>query len=387
MSRSRSEKLGLMWKWSAVGLTILVILMIFFKEREPLKKAEMAAPPLVETKTDRDTVFSPEALVSAGEFIIFGTDQPTLNSTGRLPLGKGKCAFCHLFVSEQKTDRCPSLIGIEKKSHSRPKEGRYADSLKKYTDQPEPESGVKPRARTGGEYLIESLYCPNCYVVEGYGRKGSDDLESEMPIMTQMPFELSDFEIVAIVAYLQAKDTPGDYSRVTAREDWEHYFKKTLLPPSKKTFDPLLKEVQSKTALMTDTPEEMIEKMGCFVCHKIPSVPVAKTGVIGPLLTLKTDATTRLNSPEYQKALQEGRVHARTPAEYVKESILNPGVFLSPGFRDGMPTHYEKKFTMGALDKLVAFLLTIDAEMATEMLEEEPLVLPDETRSGRSKRD
>ncbi|HIE64707.1 MAG: hypothetical protein ABGX83_08115 [Nitrospira sp.] len=320
-------------------------------------------PPLPAEEVEEH--FSPESLVRFGKNIIFGTDQPVLNSSGRLPVGKGQCAFCHLFVANQKTDRCPDLRNVEARSHQRPKEDRYRSFVREYADSGEPKTGIRPHAVSGGEYLIESLYCPSCYMPEGLGEKGAVGMKSPMPIITNPPMALSDYEIVSVVAYLQEKDTPGDYTQVTAKQDWEHYFGKALPPPEEEPAGfPGNEEALKRTALVMDTPDVMIEKMGCFVCHKIPSVSIARIGVIGPLLILKTTAQKRIASPEYQEAVRAGKAKATTPKEYVLESIMHPGAFVVEGFSDGMPTDYPKKFTVGALEKLVDFLLTLDEELA-----------------------
>lgn len=307
--------------------------------------------------------FAPERLAAEGKRLVFGVDDPKLNAGGRLPIGKGQCPFCHAFLAAQRTDRCPSLIGVEALSHRRPREARYKMFVEKYARTGEPDTGIKPHARTGGEYLIESLYCPNCYTPEGLGVPGSDDAKSPMLVINRLPVGLTDFEIVAVAAYLQSKDTPGDFSKVTAKEDWERYFGKKLAAPAKAE-KRRPKESPPPMALPDDTPERIVQKMGCFNCHKIPTASNAKIGALGPLLILKTNAPNRIKSPEYRKAVQEGRARAATPREYVVESILHPDAFLVPGFPDDMPHDYKEKFTVEALDKLVDFLLTLDEEAA-----------------------
>jgi hypothetical protein len=93
-------------------------------------------------------------------------------------------------------------------------------------------------------------------------------------------------------------------------------------------------------------------------------VAIAGTGLIGPLLIEKTNAPRRLKSPEYRKAVREGRAHARTPKEYVMESIMHPDAFIVPGFQDDMIKDFGKKFTFDALEKMADFLLTLDEESA-----------------------
>lgn len=170
---------------------------------------------------------APEQLAKIGEFIIFGMQKPQ-SVPGTVPIGKGLCPLCHKFFKEQpEGDRAPSLFGVVARAEVRIKEDRYQMFLGEYEKTGEPLSGIKPHAKTGGEYLIESLYCPNCYVVIGQGVKGTQDMESPEPRANKPPLSLTDFEIVAVIAYLEYWDSDLN-SKITAIEDWEHYFGKKL---------------------------------------------------------------------------------------------------------------------------------------------------------------
>jgi len=316
-----------------------------------------------------------ERLARIGKLIIFGTDDPRgVLARGEVPIGKGQCPLCHKFFQEHKADRGPALIAVEARSHFRIKEERYqafSNRLSKGDDN----SGIIPHAQTGGEYLLESEYCPNCYTVTGYGIKGTNDLESAMPIINKPPIKLTDFEIVAVVAYLQSHDTPGDYSKVTVLKDWEHYFGKKLPITSQDICQTAHLECPPRSpaelpsppvALNSDTPEKIVQKMTCHLCHKIPGISIAKTGAVGPLLIMKTNAVNRIKSPEYQQAVKEGRAHATTAREYVIESIIDPGAFIVPGFADDMLKDYRHKFTVGGLDRLVDYLMEQDEAAAIQ---------------------
>jgi len=129
----------------------------------------------------------------------------------------------------------------------------------------------------------------------------------------------------------------------------------------------------NQRALPTDTPEAIIQKMGCFVCHMIPHIPQARSSNLGPLLVSKTTAFLRIASPEYQARLKAGKASATTPRDYVIESILNPNAFIVPGYErkenpeeSPMYQHYAERFTSGGLQTLVAFLLTLDVEAAAK---------------------
>lgn len=329
-----------------------------------------------------------EKLIRIGKNVIFGTDnlKEVFDKREVIPIGRGQCPLCHSFFVEQKAERCPNLmalstqsqkllqVSIEERSHHRIKDPRYVEAKQKYA-QGERDTGIVPHAETGGQYLIESQYCPDCYVVEGYGLKGTNDMASPMPAIHSIPILLEDFEIVAVTAYLQAIDNPTDTSKVTALDDWENYFgKKLTMPPTRIPSAPTeaerLKRKLDKLALSDDSPDEIVEKMVCFACHKIPGIAVAKTGKLGPLLIMKTNAEVRIKSAEYQKAVREGRAHATTPREYVIESIVDPDAFIIPGFVDGMVKDYRHKFTVQALDTLVDFLMTQgDEEARKEGLE------------------
>lgn len=127
----------------------------------------------------------------------------------------------------------------------------------------------------------------------------------------------------------------------------------------------------SQMALPTDTVVQIIQKMGCAVCHKIPMIPNATVGTRGPVLMLRTTAPLRLASPEYQARVRAGLAHATTPKEYVIESIVEPGAFIVPGYEveqhpnlTPMYPHYRERFTDEALGFLASFLLMIDEDEA-----------------------
>lgn len=144
------------------------------------------------------------------------------------------------------------------------------------------------------------------------------------------------------------------------------------LQQSVKSNDPVLRTI---IALESDSPLEIIQKMGCASCHQIPGFEW-KDGLMGPILIEKILAPKRIASPEYLARVKNSKAHAQTPREYVMESIISPDNFIVPAFinssnpeRSIMYHEYDKKFTYGALEKLVDFLLTLDCDSARrEML-------------------
>ena len=95
-------------------------------------------------------------------------------------------------------------------------------------------------------------------------------------------------------------------------------------------------------------------KAGCPVCHTIPGIPGAE-GRVGPPLWLGTTGAARLVDPAY-------RGRAKTIREYVVESVVEPGVYVVPGYpASTMPTWYGAKLSALALEKISAYLEPLQA--------------------------
>ena len=300
-----------------------------------------------------------EEFAEMGRVIIFGAKQVA----GQKSIGKGQCPLCHTFDPADHMGRCPNLFGVEKRSHDRVKEDRYATSPVAIGEL-EPASGIVkgkydeipeeyrrqhgPDEFIGEDYIRESMMCPTCYVVKDFGNAG--DLKSPMPIISKPPVSLSRTEVNAVIAYLQSKDTPGEFATVTV---------------------PLPQDDAGNTGIAVEAPDEdedkpvfvtgtediqaMINTLGCPLCHTIPGVEGAM-GMLGPVLHEKINAPKRIKDPNYK-----GK--ATNTKEYVRESILNPGAYVvfneAEGelFPDGlMPTDFSQQLSVNAIDKLVDFI-------------------------------
>ena len=98
-------------------------------------------------------------------------------------------------------------------------------------------------------------------------------------------------------------------------------------------------------------------RAGCPVCHTIPGISGAE-GRVGPPLWLGTTGPARLADPAYQG-------HAKTVREYVNESVLEPGIFIVPGYpANTMPAWYGSKLSALALEKISAYLELVQAPVA-----------------------
>ncbi|HEY6260892.1 MAG TPA: hypothetical protein VIW47_04810 [Nitrospiraceae bacterium] len=94
---------------------------------------------------------------------------------------------------------------------------------------------------------------------------------------------------------------------------------------------------------------EILTKAGCAVCHVVPGIPGAD-GRVGPPLLLGATGPGRLADPTY-------RGHAKTVHDYVVESVIEPGLFVVPGYPAAtMPTWYGAKLSATALEKIATYL-------------------------------
>ncbi|MZH41618.1 MAG: DMT family transporter [Nitrospinae bacterium] len=308
-----------------------------------------------------------EEFAEMGRVIIFGAKQVA----GQKSIGKGQCPLCHTFDPGDNIGRCPNLFGVEKRSHDRVKEERYKTSPVAIGEV-EPASGIVkgkydeipeeykrqhgPDELVGEDYLRESLMCPTCYVVEGYGK--DNDTKSPMPVITKPPISLSRTEVNAVVAYLQSKDTPGEFAAVTVplpQDDAGNTGGGEVAEDSGGGDEEAPTFVTGKEDIQT-----MINTLGCPLCHTIPGVEGA-VGQLGPMLHEKTNAPKRIKDPNYK-----GK--ATNTKEYVRESILNPGAYVvfneeaGESYPDGlMPTTFSEMLSVQALDKLVDFISQTEA--------------------------
>ena len=296
-----------------------------------------------------------EEYAEMGRIIIFGAKQVA----GQKAIGKGQCPLCHTFDAGDNIGRCPNLFGIEERGATRVKEDKYMNEPVK-VGEVEPATGIvkgQPdqipdeyrREGAGGhdsmnseDYIRESLMCPTCYVVKGFG--GPGDKKSPMPVISKPPVSLSPIEINAVIAWMQSRETPGDFSRVTVP-----------LPSDQPVEEASDAEEAPLFVTGAEPIDEMINKLGCPLCHTIPGIEGA-VGELGPKLHEKTNAMSRIKDPRYK-----GK--ATNVKEYVRESILDPSVYLvfneTAGelYPDGlMPPGFKNQISVEALDKIVDFI-------------------------------
>lgn len=216
---------------------------------------------------------SPEALVGAGE---------------RVYNGAGGCAACHGLGT-----RAPNLLT------DAAGQGPIGTRC-----------GTRRRGMDCKAYLYESMTDPGAYVVPGF--------EAIMPDMRK---QLSDDQIWAVVAYLQAQ---GGEVTVTAAD---------IKRPSG-TAGTVGAAPAAATFTATTDPRQLFAEKGCVACHQLDGAG----GPVGPPLD---------------------RIGSRRTADHIRRSILAPNADTAQGyekFAGTMPATFGQQLSAAQLEALVAFL-------------------------------
>ena len=172
-----------------------------------------------------------------------------------IKIGKDKfevvCKLCH---NPALAGRAPEPTGMAIRAAERIKDPNYksADA-----------NGSGGKAATVEAYLRESMVCPACFVVGGFGVKGTNDMKSPMPEIHKPPSAFSDFEINSVIAFIQSKDG----------------VEVTILPPTGEEAE-APKEEAPQGPVIANTPKELVDRLGCGMCHPIGSI--TPPAAIGP---------------------------------------------------------------------------------------------------------
>ena len=309
--------------FQAIGLMTLVLATLSAYGNW-LPQVEGGFPPPQEVKLDVYSM-TPQQLADEGEKIIFGGIG---KSKEQGAIGKGQCPLCHAAQEGIIGERAPNLRGVIDRAQERLKDPRY------HLGKPNERDTIQHEAFPGSgtatntlEYLAESDVCHSCYVVAGYGMRGTHDTDSGAPSSLYAPISLSINDVVAITTWLYVNDgkkppSPGEienaYRKFVDPTKWKILVETRNIPRFE---DRPIAEV---LATGHEAVSDMFRLAQCTACHTIPGIFRA-TGKIGPPLGLKTKAATRLKDPSYQ-----GK--ATTPREYIIESILDPSAYVVPLF-------------------------------------------------------
>jgi cytochrome c2 len=308
-----------------------------------LPQVEGGFPPK-EEKLDFSSM-SPQQLADEGEKIIFGGVGKNKEQGA---IGKGQCPLCHAFHAGMLGERAPNLLGLPERGKERIEDPKYSKGKASARDYAQkeafPGAGTAENAQ---EYIAESHACPSCYVVAGYGVKGTNDKESPMPAIHKPPISLSLPELAAVDTWLyvrEGRDAPPFEDLVKSYEKF--------VPEADRPKQEEEKAAGPASALMADGSEpvdQIFAKAQCVACHTIPGIPGA-TGTIGPKLVEGTNAPMRIKDKEYKGT-------AKSTTDYIMESIVAPSAYVVKPFPDNtMPKVFGTKLSAGALKKIVDYL-------------------------------
>jgi mono/diheme cytochrome c family protein len=314
-----------------------------------LPQVEGGFPPK-EEKLDFSSMTA-QQLADEGEKIIFGGIGKNKEQGA---IGKGQCPLCHAFHAGMLGERAPNLLGLpERAAKERLEDPRYHKGKPQDRDTVQKESFPGAgTAENGQEYIAESHACPSCYVVQGYGVKGTNDRESPMPAIHKPPISLSLPELAAVDTWFYVREgrEPPSFEEIV--KSYEKFIPEADRPKQQED-----KPAEAASALLADgseTVDQIFAKAQCVVCHTIPGIPGA-TGTQGPKLEEGTNAPIRIKDPGYKGT-------ARTTPEYIMESVVNPSAYVVKGFPDNlMPKVFGQKLSAGALKKIVDYLSQVKA--------------------------
>ena len=293
---------------------------------------------------------SVQALADEGEKIIFGGIGKNKEQGA---VGKGQCPLCHAFHAGMLGERAPNLVGLpERAGKERLEDPKYSKGKAAGRDYAQkeafPGAGTAENAQ---EYIAESHACPSCYVVAGYGVKGTNDKESPMPSIHKPPISLSLPELAAVDTWLYIREGRDAPSFEEIIKSYEKFVPEADRPKQQE------EATGVASALMadgTETVDVIFQKATCVACHTIPGIPGAK-GTIGPALEEGTNALLRMKDKDYKGS-------AKTVPDYIMESIVSPSVYVVKPFPDNtMPKVFGQKLSAGAIKKIVDYLSQVKA--------------------------
>ncbi len=313
-----------------------------------LPQVEGGFPP-AEVKLDFGSMSS-QQLADEGEKIIFGgLGQSKVQGA----IGKGQCPLCHGFNEGFLSERAPNLWGVPDRAKTRLDDPRYHKGKPgdRDTEQKEAFAG-SGTAETGQEYIAESHSCPSCFVVAGFGVKGTNDKQSPMPAIHKPPISLSLGELAAVDTWMYVREGKEAPSFEEITKAYEKFIPEADRPKQQED-KPGAAGGGGVLATGEEPVDQIFQKATCVACHTIPGIAGA-VGTIGPKLVEGTNAPTRIKDPAYKGT-------AKSTREYITESVINPSAFVVKGFPDNtMPKEFGKKLSAGALNKIVDYLSQLE---------------------------
>ncbi len=263
-------------------------------------------------------------LLIIGLFVWFGRSVPQLSRSTTAPVVIGQsaveltaagktiferensCLTCHS-IGEDPQARCPNLEEVW---------------IQAATRQPE---------LSAAEYLVQSVYDPNAYIVDGYPR-------NQMKPINIPPIGLTDDEIKAVLCYLVSLSTDLGPERAREIEIAQEPYRQGMIAVAQATGGLTWPEGDPEEG------EYVFEDMKCLKCHVVAGRGGSDDENIGPDLS---------------------NIGSIQTSEYLAESLLDPNAvivrgkgYTSEGGSSKMP-EYNDTMTLRELLDIVAYLTTL----------------------------
>ncbi|MBI2194130.1 MAG: c-type cytochrome [Planctomycetes bacterium] len=236
---------------------------------------------------------TPEQTVAAGK-AIFMSD-------------RAQCLTCHSLGEDPKA-RCPNQEGLGERA------------------------GKRKPGTTAAQYLVESVYNPNAFIVPGYPR-------NQMKPVHKPPIALSHDEITAALMFLNTLGGKSDSEFLEQVKEAQDPWRKGLLRPEESV------EADKLPILSGDAPRghELYRSQGCVLCHRIRDE--------GRDVCPDLSAIGGSQSPDY-----------------ILESILTPSAIIVKGYKEVKMSLKPRRFVRGVPVKWVpdrehpkSIVLSVDA--------------------------
>lgn len=233
-------------------------------------------------------------------------DMPGMMALGeKLFSGKGTCTLCHNSLG-----RAPDLLAMDLNAafKERLADPRYEGDGK----------GLEVDEAFAA-YILESMTAPSAYVVSGFGKKGSNDTVSPMPIVSGPPISLSEVEMNAVTAFLQ------DFAGVDP----------TIALPSADEAPVADDDEDDEEEGPAETAEDAVDNYGCATCHD--------------LFDSEADMGPKLNG-----------IRNRMTREQLRTAIINPNITIAEGFEEGMmPDDFAEQMYASELEMIIDHLMEL----------------------------
>ncbi len=239
-------------------------------------------------------------------------DMPGMIAMGEKAFNK-TCTLCH-----NDRGRAPDLLALDlsKEFPSRLSDANYKGIAKGK----EGAAGVEA-------YIRESLLEPSAFVVPGFGKKGTNDSVSPMPVVNKPPISFSEIKMNAVIAFLQ--DRAG--------------LEPTVPLPTAKSASDGGGDGGGDAEKIAATGEEAINKFGCSACHD--------------LLDSGADTGPDLHGVGERLGGKDG----------VRRAIMLPNDTIAKGFdADVMPNDFSEQMRVSELNVLVDYLVNLPKKAGKE---------------------